>query len=72
MSSSTEQDPLSVERARNVDRVCTRFEAAWKAAQRPHIEDYLRDEPEAGRPALLCELVALEAEYRRRREIIRS
>ena len=26
-----------------VDAACDRFEAAWRAGQRPRIEDYLRD-----------------------------
>src|SRR5262249_35205241 len=58
--------PLS----RRGDEVCDRFEAAWKAATRagarPRIEEYLAEVPEAQRPALLCELIPLEADYRRR------
>jgi hypothetical protein len=49
--------------------VCDRFEAAWKAAHtaaaRPRIEDYLADVPDPQRPALLRELILLEADYRR-------
>jgi serine/threonine-protein kinase len=63
--------PATLELAgkRNVDAVCGRFEAAWKAAgatgPRPRIEDYLGEVPEAERPALLAELIPLEVAYRR-------
>jgi serine/threonine protein kinase len=53
--------------AQRVDAICDRFEAAWKAGQRPGIEDHLADASEAERPVLLCELIALEVIYRRRR-----
>jgi hypothetical protein len=39
--------PMQVRRP---DQVCDRFEAAWKAGQRPRLEDFLGDTPEAGRP----------------------
>jgi hypothetical protein len=52
-----------------IDEVCDRFEAAWKAAAttgcRPRIEDYLETVLEDERPALLQELVPLDAYYRR-------
>ena len=44
---------------------CDRFEAAWRAGQRPRVEDYLGDLPDPDRPALLRELLALELVYRR-------
>src|SRR5262249_39819735 len=50
--------------AERVDRVCDRFEAAWKAGHRPRVEDYLIDTPEPERAALLRELVPLEMAYR--------
>jgi formylglycine-generating enzyme required for sulfatase activity len=55
--------PLSaVER---VDDICVRFEAAWKAGQRPLIEDYLpAGLPEPERAAVLRELLPLELAYR--------
>jgi hypothetical protein len=58
------QEPLS--QSQRVDRVCNRFEKAWQAEQRPRIEDYLCDLPEADRPFLLRELLGLELAYRRR------
>jgi serine/threonine protein kinase/formylglycine-generating enzyme required for sulfatase activity len=48
-----------------VDEVCNRFETAWKADQRPQIEDYLAATPEPERTALLRELLALDLAYRR-------
>jgi serine/threonine-protein kinase len=52
-------------RVRRRERECDRFEAAWKAGQRPRIEDHLAAVPEAERPALLRELILLEVDYRR-------
>jgi hypothetical protein len=57
--------PLSL--AEQVDRVCSRFEAAWQAGQRPRIEDYLDGTIEPDRSALLRELLASELEWRGRR-----
>ena len=48
-----------------VDRVCDQFEAAWQQGKEPKVEDYLARAPEADRPALRRELVAIEAERRR-------
>src|SRR5262249_26035042 len=50
--------PLDVER--RVDAVCLRFEAAWKAGQRPRIEPYLGDTPSPEHSGLLLELRRLE------------
>jgi serine/threonine-protein kinase len=57
--------PLSTER--EVDAACLRFEEAWKAGQRPRIEDYLGETSEPTRSALLDELLRLELEYRKRK-----
>jgi hypothetical protein len=58
-------DQLSLPLAREVDRACDRFEAAWRTGIRPRIEDYLAEAPPPARPALLWELVCVEACYRR-------
>jgi serine/threonine protein kinase len=63
-STTTDGQDLSISGAERVDRVCERFEAAWR--QRPALENYLGDVPEAERPALLRELILLDMEYRRR------
>jgi serine/threonine protein kinase len=47
--------------------VCDRFEAAWRTAQEPRIEDYLGEAPAADLSTLLHELLALELELRRDR-----
>ena len=56
--------PLDV--ARRVDRVCTAFEQAWRAGQRPRLEDCLTGEPTAVARVLLEELLRVELAYRRR------
>ena len=55
----------SVELILLVDRLCDRFEAAWAAGEQPRIEAYLAEADEAGRPALLRELLATELAIRR-------
>ena len=52
--------------AGRIDEICDRFEAAWKARQRPALEDYLAEGEGLPRPALLRELLRLELDYRRR------
>jgi WD40 repeat protein/tRNA A-37 threonylcarbamoyl transferase component Bud32 len=47
-----------------VDEVCDRFEAAWKAGQRPQIEQYLSGTLRLVQANLLRELLALELLYR--------
>jgi serine/threonine-protein kinase len=49
-----------------IDEVCDRFEAAWKAGQRPRIEDYVEESPAPARAALLREIIPLDIEYRKR------
>jgi len=46
------------------EQVCDRFEAAWRAGQRPQIEDYWGGAAAPGGPALLRELLAVELTYR--------
>src|SRR5262249_5739441 len=65
-SSSTGGETLAPTKARLVDQVCDRFEAAWQAGQPPRIEDYLPEVPEPEHPDLLRELLVLELAYRRR------
>jgi predicted Ser/Thr protein kinase len=58
-------DPLSLALKQQLDQVCDRFEDAWRRGGRPAIEDYLSDVPGRLLPALLRELVLLDAFYRR-------
>jgi serine/threonine protein kinase len=62
-SPSSAAVPLSGER--QVNERCDRFEVAWKAGERPRIEDYLTDTPESERSLLFRELLAVELAYRR-------
>jgi hypothetical protein len=68
--SCTGRDALPTSVAQSLDRVCDRFEAAWKAVEhggkRPRIEDYLGTRPEPERSALERELIALDIVYRQR------
>jgi hypothetical protein len=48
------------------DDLCDHFEAAWRAGQRPRIEDFLARGPDAERRRLLLELLFLDLHYRRR------
>lgn len=64
-------EALALDVARCIDQVCSRFETAWKTAGPtgpcPRIEDYLTEIPESARAALVCELIAVEVDYRRQR-----
>ena len=48
----------------DVDAACDRFEAAWRAGDRPRIEDFLAGPTDSRSPALLPYLLALELDYR--------
>jgi WD40 repeat protein len=49
---------------RDVDEACDRFEAAWRAGDRPVIEDFLVGMKDSDRPVLLRHLLNLELDYR--------
>jgi WD40 repeat protein/serine/threonine protein kinase len=55
---------LPLDAQERVDEVCSRFEQAWKDGRRPRIEDHLGEISDEFRPALLRELLAIEAAYR--------
>jgi tetratricopeptide (TPR) repeat protein len=57
-------EDLPPTQVRRLDQVCDRFETAWKAGERPRIEDYLAGTPEAEWPELLRELIRVEVYYR--------
>jgi eukaryotic-like serine/threonine-protein kinase len=50
--------------ARDVDEACDRFEAAWRAGDRPLIEDFLAGTADLDVPVLLRHLLELELDYR--------
>jgi hypothetical protein len=55
---------LDVDSMRQIDAVCRRFEADYRAGKSPVIADYLGEVPEAGRSALRSELIGLEQNMR--------
>jgi serine/threonine-protein kinase len=59
------KDRLSPSMAERVDAVCDKFEADWRAGQRPRVEDYMADSSEAEHSELLRRLVEVDIEYRR-------
>src|SRR5204862_4880022 len=58
--------PLPLPLARQVEATYQRFESAWRAGQRPVLEDHLGSLAEPARAVLLPELLELELSYRRR------
>ena len=61
-----ESDPISPASYQRVDRLCLQFEDAWKAGQRPRLEQFLGDTAEPERSQFLKELLLVEVFYRRR------
>jgi tetratricopeptide (TPR) repeat protein len=57
---------LSPAQARLLDQACDRFEAAWKAGQRPTLSTYLAEAGGKAGLALLHQLLLLDWEYRQR------
>ena len=57
---------LSAIHSEELDRLCDRFEAAWRAGERLRAEDHLGDAQGAFRLVLYKELTAVEAEWRKR------
>jgi hypothetical protein len=57
---------VSASEAEEIDRLCDRFEAAWRSGDHPRLEDHLRGDGRF-RSALKSELMAVELEWRRRR-----
>ena len=55
---------LPLEVARQVDRVCNRFELYWRGGVPPRIEDFVRN---GTNTVLLRELILLDSHYRRQR-----
>ncbi len=57
---------LSIGDSEEIDRLCDRFEAAWRSGGRPRYEDHLPAAEGPFRAALRVELIAIEIEWRRR------
>jgi WD40 repeat protein/tRNA A-37 threonylcarbamoyl transferase component Bud32 len=58
-------DAPSPTRIVEINRICDRFEAAWRAGRRPAAEDHLGEAAGPARSGLLAELLATELECRR-------
>jgi serine/threonine protein kinase len=59
---------LDVELMRQIDAVCRRFEADWRAGGRPPFDSYLAEVPDQANPALRAQLQAIERELRQSEE----
>jgi serine/threonine protein kinase len=64
MSHSPGGHTLSLSAVERHDRICDRFEAAWRAGSPLRIEDLLPEVPEDERPALFVQLLRVERDYR--------
>jgi uncharacterized RDD family membrane protein YckC len=68
MDDNRHRDDLSrTAHDRQIDQLCDRFEARWKAGERPQIEDFLTLVQPARHSALFADLLALELSYREER-----
>src|SRR6056297_3131726 len=63
------QPQLPIATLERIDDLCADFEKAWQLGERPSIENAIRDDL-TGKPrdTLLAELIALDIDYRKRRE----
>ncbi len=66
MSDAAPSHALSPAEVRQIDGICDRFEAAWKARHRPDPAEFVGAAAEPMRSALLHQLLLLDWEYRRR------
>src|SRR5262245_27109714 len=57
---------LSPAAARQIDRICDRFEREWQSGRRPPLEEFLGGVADSVRPVLLRQLLPLDCEYRAR------
>src|SRR5262245_13984362 len=58
-----EDESLPAAMVLRVDKVCDRFEQAWRSGPRPELEKYLADTPEPEQTLLFRELLAIELAY---------
>ena len=59
---------LTDQQLSKIDELCDRFDQALVKGTSPRIEDYLVDAPESARDGLLAELLAIEVEYRTKKD----
>lgn len=65
MNSSSNSN-LSDEILRRIDQTCDDFESAWKAGERPFVDDVLGDFPADAQAAVLNELLPIEIAWRQK------
>ena len=65
MNSSSNSN-LSDEILRRIDQTCDDFESAWKAGERPFVDDVLGDFPTDAQAAVLNELLPIEIAWRQK------
>ena len=58
------KESLSINILLKIEDICVRFESAWKAGQRPNIEDLLSEVPDEGHGRLFQNLLGLELALR--------
>lgn len=59
-----DDEALPLAAKERIDKICLTFEDAWKAGEKPRVEQYLGDTAEPERTALFRELLLLESYYR--------
>ena len=64
--SSPSNSNLPDEILRRIDQVCDDFESAWKAGERPFVDDVLGSFPEEVRGSVLNELLPIEIAWRQK------
>ena len=57
-------EELTGARLLRLDELCDRFESAWRRGERPCLESYVRELPQADRLVAARELIRVEVEYR--------
>jgi hypothetical protein len=61
---STLDAPLAAAELHEIDAICDRFEAAWRAGPRPDLASFLSDAPPGGQALLFRDLLNLDLEFR--------
>jgi serine/threonine protein kinase len=67
VSDANSERTLSPEELERVDRVCDRFENAWRSGQRPELKSFVEDLETPVGKAMLRELLKVELPYRAQR-----
>ena len=60
---STLNGPLAAADLHKIDAICDRFEAAWRAGNRPDLASFLSEAPAGGQALLFRDLLNLDLEF---------